>query len=199
MGSGYAILGYPDTPRDGAAGALASCERALRDAGWIEGEADPEATYGTRWPSFRPGPAASDRVKFVETRQGRVPLSVNGVAFCGPGYFNHGPFVITPDFRCPDCGAEIGHGTPEAREQQERCFALVADFCEARTESRAVACVVCAAEVDLNDLIADGPPTFALCHVAVEFWDWPPDEVAEAAKVTDEAMGQVHRDGWVKV
>jgi hypothetical protein len=79
------------------------------------------------------------------------------------------------------------------------CGAIAAAKRWHKFESDLVACVVCDAHVDVNDLIDDGPPTFVLSEVAVEFWQWPPDTVDAVASVLDAGLARAHRQGWVKV
>ncbi|MEX3017722.1 hypothetical protein [Gymnodinialimonas hymeniacidonis] len=202
MGAAYGIVGYPDVPRGEAAGALAACEAALREDGWIEGDHDPDAVYGDRGPTFRPaadGPAGRLLFMTHPVSGARMEMAINGVSFCGPSYLNHGPFIDMPSFECPSCGGETRRETDGARAQQERCFEMFGRYADADDALRQVACVHCQAEVDINDLIADGPPTFVLSDVAVEFWDWPPDLIEPAAALMDRALGRPHRMGWVHV
>ncbi len=190
MGMAYAIVGYPGVGRN---------ETALRAAGFIAGDADPETAYTKDVPVFRPGPATGLETKAYDLPDGTVIKTPNGVAFCGPRYINHGPFIDTPSFRCPCCGARTKRDDGRAAAQMEQCFELFSTYFEGDDPSRCVTCLICEARIDVNDLIDDGPPTFVLSDVAVEFWEWPPDTVARAAQVLDAAMGQDHRMGWVKV
>lgn len=201
MGTSFGIVGYPDVPRAQAPEVLRTCEAVLRDGGWIMGEIDEEAAYGPRGACYRPGPASGIETTSHRLPDGNVIKSIDGVVFCGLRYINHGPFVITPNFRCPACGTHMdGEGESDvARAQMERCFELFGTYYEGDDPARDVACVACEAMVDVNVFIEDGVPTFVLSDVAVEFWQWPPDTQDAAAKVLDAALGRTHLQGWIKV
>jgi hypothetical protein len=207
MSTNFGIVGYLDVPRSEAETVLAQCQSMLQGAGWIEGDEDPEAAYAPRGPCFRPGPTSGIETKAYTRVDGSVSKPVNGVVFAGPRYINSGPITSVPSFVCPACGtrttgAHALSGEPEsdlARPQLDRCFDLIGRYYESDDPSRVVACVVCDAHVDVNDLIDDGPPTFVLSEVAVEFWQWPPDTVDAVASVLDAGLARAHRQGWVKV
>ncbi len=174
MGTAYAIVGYPGVGRNETAPALRACEAALRAAGCVAGDADPETAYTKDVPVFRPGPAVGLETEAYDLPDVTLIKTLNGVASCGPRYIDHGPFIGPPSFRCPGCGVRIERDDGRAAAQMEQCFELFATYFEGDDPSRGGTCLTCEAQVDANDPIDDGPPTFALSDVAVEFWEWPP-------------------------
>lgn len=200
MSTNYGIVGYPDVPRAQAQDVLGQCEAVLRDADWIA-EEDATAAYAPRGPAFRPGPTSGIETTEHPLLDGTTIKSINGVVFCGPKYMNHGPFIILPNFCCPECGMFMdGEArTEQAELQQEACFGLFEEYFKGEDPARDVACVACQALVDVNALVDDGGPTFILSEVAVEFWQWPPDRLDAVAGVLDAALGRTHLQGWIKV
>lgn len=198
----YSIIGYPDVPRAEASAVLHACQTVLRNGGWICETADPDAAYAPKGLCFRPAPdgPAADLLFYTNPRTGeRVDLAINGVVFCGPTYFNYGPFISRPRFHCPSCSRTIKPNDPEAEMQQQRCFDFLERYSNSVEPIRTVTCVLCEDEVEINDLVDDGPLTFIVSDVAVEFWDWPPDKVDLVATQLDKALGRIHRSGGVRI
>lgn len=186
MSTCYTPFGYLIVSREEVQATMDRIETALREAAIIVGDHDPEAIYGKAERVFRPGPATGLTTETCELGDGKTIRSINGIALRGPRYINHGPFIVTPDFDCPQCKQQISQDTDAASDMQERFFNRFQAFFEGDPK-RDVACLSCGQASDANDWFT--PHDFVLSDLAVEFWEWPDAAMAQAVKVMDRAVG----------
>lgn len=148
--------------------ALGAAERALRDAGLVTGQHDPEATLDRGGElALRPGPKAAEATVYGDRING---LLTNGVRFIGERYFNAYAIGFAEWFGCPACMSRTSYDDDGFGEQIDALGYGAVAWSEG-DDGATVRCVRCQTGSSVMRWQMDDP--VFLAEMAVEFWNWP--------------------------
>lgn len=210
MSDAYAIVAFSgDLSDDEGASALESAETALRGAGLVVGNDDPEAILGTGAALvLRPGRTIERSHEHISQL---MTMLTNGVAFRGPNYFNPWALVNSSWYECPACNEKVSQNSSGHSEVLDGLGNAAASLVEGEQDI-AVACPNCNDASDVREWHLEDP--VFLADIAFEFWNWPPFERGASTEsraqgatlwdvdvlaVLEGAVGRPARQSWVRI
>ena len=158
-----AFSGVADVPA-----AVLAAERALREAGLVAGDHDPQAVLvWHQGKVLRPGPKAAEATVYGDHING---LLTNGVALIGERYFDARAVGFAAWFDCPACGQRITEEDDIFRDQMSKVGMAAMHWTKGQDAATAQ-CLICSEARAIGLWRSDHD--FIVADMAVEFWNWP--------------------------
>lgn len=187
VGSSVWYIARPGPTPEDAQLRIDELSAAMRAAGLIAGEDDPDSILGAaQGPAYRPGPRAEES---LPPGYGRATeLRTNGAEFIAAAIFNWSPLNVD-EFTAPCCGALIDAG--EIVDKLGTAAGVEKDFSDS-----AVTCPRCGAPSGVNAWAESG---FMLAGCGVGLWNWQvmPEVLDPVRRLARETLGpELVEDGY---
>ena len=145
----------------------------------LSGETSADCVYNGE--GYLPGPVFN------------TALGICGVRLVTDKWINFWGFTVYEHSQCPECGSIFGNDS----EFMEPLMDAVGDFYNL-DEPSMLCCPKCQANHEVLNWITE--PHLGLCHLAIEFWNWPDFEhkswKLSIPRIASEAIGQPLITTW---
>lgn len=142
---------------------------------------------------FPPGPRFASVYSLSENETPYWQLRTNGVRFCIERYVNFFGFVVFEQSQCPNCHRTFS-GDHELMDVIYDCVAAFIN--DDRLDD--IVCPACRATSRCNHWLC--VPDLGFCHLAIEFWNWPPFDATgwrlDIPELLERRTGRKLAIGW---
>ena len=186
MSETYLALVDPTAEPSNAQGRADRILETFIARGILSGEKSTECVYGGE--GYLPGPVLNACYQRGEHELCYWDmLTTCGVRFIAKKWVNMFGFIVFEYSQCPGCGSRFGEDSDFMRPLGE----AAGDFYN-RDGPSMLLCPDCEEAYDIRNWITE--PHLGLCHLAIEFWNWP-DFSREnwrisIPRIASEAIGQ---------